>query len=108
MVIRFLHRLTLSSRFPVYSIPEALLDRVNRCKNLITIEEHQGQCGLHETLASLLLKELSTPIKYHTLFASGYPSGRYGSQLWHLEENNLAGKNLEHKIEEFIRNAHAV
>jgi transketolase len=57
---------------------------------------------LHETLASLLLKQLKAPIEYHTLFASGYPSGRYGSQQWHLEENNLAGKNLENKIEEFI------
>jgi transketolase len=97
----------LVSNFPVYTLPEALLDSVSRCKNLITIEEHQGQCGLHETLASLLLKELTTPISYHTLFAAGYPSGKYGSQLWHLEENNLAGRNLEHKIEEFISNAYA-
>jgi transketolase len=98
----------LLSKFPVYDLPEALLDSVTGCRTLITIEEHQGQCGLHETLASLLLKSLTTPINYHTLFASGYPSGRYGSQLWHLEENNLAGANLEHKIEEFISSAHVV
>jgi transketolase len=98
----------LVSKFPVVTLPEELLNSISRCKNLITIEEHQGQCGFHETLASLLLKELSTPIKYRTLFASGYPSGKYGSQLWHLEENNLAGRNLEHKIEEFISNANTV
>lgn len=92
----------LLSRFPVYDLPEELLDSIRRTGNVITLEEHQGQCGLHETLASLLLKQLTTGIGYHTLFASGYPSGRYGSQQWHLEENHLAGKNLETKIAEFI------
>jgi transketolase len=92
----------LLSKYPVYDIPKELIERISEIKNVITVEEHQGQCGLHETLASLLLKQLTTPIKYNTLFASGYPSGKYGSQQWHLEENNLGGKNLEIKIKEFI------
>jgi len=92
----------LLSKYPVYDIPKELIDSISEIKNVITIEEHQGQCGLHETLASLLLKQLTTPIQYNTLFASGYPSGKYGSQQWHLEENNLGGKNLEIKIKEFI------
>lgn len=91
----------LVSKFPVESIPAELTQKINEIKNVITIEEHQGQCGLHETLASLLLKELTSSIKYHTLYASGYPSGKYGSQQWHLEENNMAGKNLENKIIEY-------
>lgn len=97
----------LLSQFPVYDIPSALLERIGAIKNVITLEEHQGQCGLHETLASLLIKRLDTPIRYHTLYASGYPSGKYGSQQWHLEENNLAGKNLETKITEFISHSNA-
>ncbi len=98
----------LLSKFPVYDLPGELLASIGEVKNVITVEEHQGQCGLHETLASLLLKNLKTPIQYNTLFASGYPSGRYGSQQWHLEENNLAGKNLENKIEKFLSVAHAI
>lgn len=98
----------LLSQFPVYNIPQELLEKIGAVKNVITMEEHQGQCGLHETLASLLLKSLATPIKYNTLFASGYPSGRYGSQQWHQEENSLAGKNLETKIEDFLSIKHAV
>jgi transketolase len=94
----------LLGKFPVYGIPPALLARISEVKNVITLEEHQGQCGLHETLASLLIKQLTTSIQYHTLFASGYPSGKYGSQQWHLEENNMAGRNLEIKIAEFIDN----
>jgi transketolase len=92
----------LLSKFPVADIPKELLQNINITQNVITLEEHRGQCGLHETFASLLLKQLKTPIHYHTLFAAGYPSGKYGSQQWHLEENNLAGKNLENKIVEFI------
>lgn len=92
----------LLSKYPVYTIPKELIESISEIKNVITVEEHQGQCGLHETLASLLLKQLTTPIQYNTLFASGYPSGKYGSQQWHLEENNLGGKNLELKIKEFI------
>lgn len=98
----------LLGKLPVYDIPVELLEGIKKTRNVITIEEHQGQCGIHETLASLLLKKLKTGINYHTLYANGYPSGRYGSQQWHLEENNLAGKNLENKIIEFISKAYAV
>jgi transketolase len=93
----------LLSKFPLFDIPDSLLKVIDNVGNVITLEEHSGQCGLHETFGSLLLKQLKRPVKYHTLFASGYPSGRYGSQQWHLEENNLAGKNLENKISEFIK-----
>ena len=85
--------------------PRNCLTNITAVQKCITIEEHQGQCGLHETLASLLLKQLERTHSVHTLFASGYPSGKYGSQQWHQEENNLAGKNLENKIAEFISNA---
>jgi transketolase len=97
----------LLSKFPMVDIPAGLLEAIGRSRNLITLEEHQGQCGLHETLASLLLQRLSTPIGYHPLFAAGYPSGKYGSQQWHLEENNLAGRNLENKIEQFLTDTNA-
>jgi transketolase len=98
----------LLSKFPVHNIPEELLEKIATVKNVVTLEEHHGQCGMHETLASLLLKKLATPIQYNTLFATGYPSGKYGSQQWHQEENNLAGKNLETKIEEFLSTTYAV
>jgi transketolase len=92
----------LLSTYPVYDLPGELLESISDSKNLITLEEHRGQCGMHEAIASLLLKKLHTPIDYHTLYANGYPSGRYGSQQWHLEENSLAGKNLVKSIQEFL------
>jgi len=95
------------SKFPVTNIPDELAESIAKTKNVVTLEEHQGQCGLHETLASLLLKQLNVPINYHTIFASGYPSGGYGSQQWHQEENDMAGKNLENRITEFTSNQYA-
>lgn len=93
----------LISKFPLFDIPADMLNAIDKVGNIIIVEEHSGQCGLHEAFASLLLRQIKRPIQYHTLFASGYPSGRYGSQQWHLEENDLAGQNLENKISEFIK-----
>jgi transketolase len=97
----------LVSRFPLENMPTELVQHIEQTRNVITMEEHRGECGLHETLASMLLKELKTAIRYHTLFATGYPGGGYGSQRWHQEENRLAGKNLENAISAFIQDGNA-
>jgi transketolase len=90
------------SVFPLTSLPEKLLSRASTLRSIITIEEHYGQCGMHEALASKLLQTLTVPVRFSTLYASGYPSGKYGSQRWHQEENNLAGQGLVRKITEFL------
>ena len=90
------------SIFPVREIPEALLAKINRIGKLLTIEEHQGQCGMHETLASLLLGKITTPLTFKPLYAKGYPSGRYGDQKWHQAENGLGGEPLTKTLSELI------
>jgi transketolase len=90
------------SIFPVTEIPNALVSKINSTKKLITIEEHQGQCGMHECLASLLLNKLTTPISFKPLYASGYPSGRYGDQKWHQAENGLGGESLLANMNAFL------
>jgi transketolase len=90
------------SRFPITTIPDELLEQISHLRRVITIEEHYGQCGLRETLAALLLETLGTSIRYHSLFARGYPSGRYGSQRWHQAENNLGGEGLKQTMIEFL------
>ena len=93
----------LVSLFPVESVPLELMERIALIRNVITMEEHTGECGLNETIAGKLLKGLSVPIRYNSLFAQGYPSGKYGSQKWHLEENSLAGEKLVKAVQEFIK-----
>ena len=90
------------SIFPVTEVPEALLAKINSTGKLLTIEEHQGQCGMHETLASLLLGKITTPLTFKPLYAKGYPSGRYGDQKWHQAENGLGGEPLAKTLSEFV------
>lgn len=88
--------------FPVVELPEALIASVNRCQKLLTIEEHSGQCGMHECLAALLLGKCTAPLHFMPLFATGYPSGRYGDQRWHQAENGLGGEALQNSVKELL------
>lgn len=91
------------SVFPIIDLPAELVDAVNRTQKLITIEEHNGECGLRETLSYHLLNELSSPIKMLGLAANGYPSGKYGDQKWHQVENNLGGAGMNAELEKFLK-----
>ena len=91
------------SVFPVMEIPDELIAQINITKKLLTIEEHQGQCGMHECLASLLMNKLTSNIKFKPLYAKGYPSGRYGDQKWHQAENGLGGVSLLAEVGAFIQ-----
>lgn len=92
----------LVSQFPVTTMPQELIAKAKTCKTIITIEEHNGQCGLYETIASQLLSNGIGAVNYKGLFANGYPSGKYGNQKWHQAENNLEGENLKNKLVEYL------
>ncbi len=92
------------SKLPVIEIPEELLEAVRRTANIIVIEEHYAGGGLGEHLAAQLLAKGSIPaLKWHSFHAKGYPSGRYGSQQWHQEENSLGGLSLHDKIASILK-----
>jgi transketolase len=86
------------SIFPVTSLPSELLAKINATGKLLTIEEHAGQGGMHECLASLILPTLTGSLRFKPLYAKGYLSGRYGDQKWHQAENNLAGAGLQQEV----------
>jgi transketolase len=87
---------------PFGELPPALIAAVKRTGKLLTIEEHVGQGGLNEAVAKQLVNELDGKIVYRSLYAAGYPSGRYGSQRWHQAESGLAGAGLENNIKEWL------
>lgn len=90
------------SIFPIVELPEKLIEGINRTGKLITIEEHQGECGLRETLAFHLINHLQSSIKMLSLSANGYPSGKYGDQKFHQAENRLGGESMDSAIAEFL------
>ena len=82
------------AQFPFGKLPPALLEELEVARSALVVEEHLATGGAGEALAAALLGTLRTPIRFEHLFARGYPSGRYGSQRWHLEESSLAGAGL--------------
>jgi transketolase len=85
--------------FPLEPVPPELSRSIREKRRVITIEEHYGACGLGEALSHLLLTAGTVPESFTSLHAAGYPSGRYGSQRWHQEENGLAGNALSSRLQ---------
>jgi transketolase len=88
---------------PVEEIPADLVASIEDKQRLVIIEEHYRACGLAEALSYLLLKQGVRPRAFVSLHASGYPSGRYGSQRWHQEESELAGGALHLQLQRVVR-----
>lgn len=91
------------SIYPIIQLPAELIASINATQKLITIEEHNGECGLRETLSYHLMNHLTSSIKILSLSASGYPSGKYGDQKFHQAENNLVGEGLERQLKDFLK-----
>ncbi len=89
--------------FPLADIPAELSASVEEKGRVITIEEHYRACGLGEALSHRFLSSGVVPASLTCLHAVGYPSGRYGSQRWHQEENALRGPPLVSRLEEILR-----
>ncbi len=89
--------------FPLEDIPDELAASIKEKRRVITIEEHYLACGLGEALSYLFLKSRVVPESLLCLSAAGYPSGRYGSQRFHLEESGLAGQALVSRIQQLLR-----
>jgi transketolase len=87
---------------PLGDPPVGLLDRI-QTSPLVIIEEHYLACGLAEALSYFFLKQGLRPRSFTSLHATGYPSGRYGSQRFHQEECGLAGPALRARLETIIR-----
>jgi transketolase len=91
------------SKFPFGKIPTELMQTINTTKKLLTIEEHLAAGGLGEMIAVECINQLTSTIQFKSLHIQGYLSGKYGSQQWHLEENSLAGTNLQNQLQAFLK-----
>jgi transketolase len=88
--------------FPLAELPAELVNSIHDKRRVITIEEHYRACGLGEALSHQFLTAGVVPRSLTSLHAIGYPSGRYGSQRWHQEENALAGRSLIARLEKLV------
>jgi transketolase len=86
------------ARFPFDDLPARLVEELRTTRKVLVVEEHVAAGGAGEAFAAALLGVIDAPIRFAHLYARGYPSGRYGSQRWHLEESGLAGEALAKSI----------
>jgi len=87
---------------PLEQIPSELVASIEDKQRVVVMEEHCLAGGLAEALSQSLLKQGVCPLSFTSLHAQGYPSGRYGSQRWHQEENALAGRELRARLAEVV------
>jgi transketolase len=88
--------------FPLAALPPELAASIRATRRVITIEEHYRACGLGEALSYSMLTSGVVPDALVSLSASGYPSGRYGSQRWHQAESALAGPALAARLQQVL------
>jgi transketolase len=88
---------------PIEALPDELVASIADTERVLVIEEHYRAGGLAEALSFLFLTKGVAPKAFTSLHAQGYPSGRYGSQRWHQEENGLRGASLVSHLEVFLR-----
>lgn len=70
-------------------IPTAFFGDLQQSEHVIVVEEHVAQGSAGATLAHALACLGATPRRFTHRFARGYPSGQYGSQLYHRQESGL-------------------
>lgn len=75
-------------------IPDAFSADVRRSGHLIVVEEHVAQGSAGATLAHALARLGTTPRRFTHQHARGYPSGLYGSQLFHRRESGLDAPSI--------------
>ena len=88
---------------PLDELPADLIASLEEKQRVVIIEEHYRACGMAEAVSYLLLRQGVCPRSFTSLHAKGYPSGRYGSQRWHQEESELAGRALRLQLERVVR-----
>jgi transketolase len=70
-------------------LPSELLASLAAGSPLTVVEEHVGEGGLGSQLLLELAKRGVPPRGFRHHHARGYPSGRYGSQVFHRQESGL-------------------
>ena len=70
-------------------IPPSFVADFERTGHLLVVEEHVAHGSAGASLALALIEAGTVPRRFSHRFALGYPSGHYGSQLYHRRECGL-------------------
>jgi transketolase len=76
------------------TIPDLFLRDVRRADRLVVVEEHVAQGSAGQMLALALMSRGEAPARFEHRCAVGYPSGTYGSQVFHRHECRLDPESI--------------
>ncbi len=83
------------SEIPLIGAINKLIQSIQKTRKLVVIEEHVQRGGVAEYLANMILASKSGELlSFCSLFAKGYPDGKYGNQLFHQEKSGLDPKSI--------------
>jgi len=84
----------LVTELPIDHLPHDFVADVHKSRHLMVVEEHVATGGIGEQLARLFLLHGIAPGRFSHHYATGYPSGRYGSQSFHRKQCRLDPESI--------------
>jgi transketolase len=76
------------------AVPEQFLLNLRDSRHLIVAEEHLAHGGAGQMLAHALTLMGEMPPRFTHHFARGYPTGHFGSQMFHRKESGLDPESI--------------
>ena len=80
--------------FPFCDFSNSFSESLSKTGRLLVVEEHVKRAGIAENISLKILEKGITIKAFNSLNCLGYPSGRYGSQDFHLRESGLDRDNI--------------
>lgn len=77
------------AELPIRELPDVLLQDIRRSGLIVFAEEHVACGSAGREFSQLLLQQKVGDVNFVHLTAKGYPSGRYGSQVFHRTQSGL-------------------
>ena len=90
------------SKIPYGNFTNDFLNSLTRTKKLIVVEEHISVGGIGQQLACDLLSGGIHVDVFKTLYAKGYPSGRFGNQQYHMQQSGIDKDSISKTISELL------
>jgi len=81
-----------------HALPQQIIDRVCAGYTVAVLEEHVAQGSAGHALIVQMVKLGASPKRFLHFCAEGYPSGNYGSQIFHRKECGLDASTVLQKL----------
>jgi len=86
------------SKIPYLDFTEDFIISLKKTKNIIVIEEHISIGGIGQQIACDILSKGISVDAFKTLYAKGYPNGRYGNQQYHMQQSGIDKDSISKTI----------